>query len=61
VKVIAPVLVVPAMPWSLIVFTALVCAAWFGALVWLARGFRRGKLLDPAEAPRNPPRSNFRA
>ena len=49
------------MPWSLIVFTALVFAAWFGALVWLARGFRRGKLLDPVEAPRKPPISRFRA
>jgi len=46
------------MPWPLLAFTALIVAAWIGVLVWLARGFRRGWLLQD-EAPR-PPRVDLK-
>lgn len=48
------------MPWPLIAFSALILVAWITALVWLARGFKRGWLLDD-EAPKGvPPKSTFR-
>ena len=48
------------MPWFLVAFSALVVVAWIATMVWLARGFRRGKLLDDP-APPAPARRDLEA
>ena len=45
------------MPWPLLVFSALIVVAWIATLVWLARGFRRGWLLE--DDPPTPSRADF--
>lgn len=49
------------MSWPLIAFTAFILIAWLGALAWLARGFRRGWLLeDDTPPPQLPPRRDLK-
>lgn len=43
------------MTWPLIAFSSFVVIAWIATLIWLARGFRRGRLLDDEEPARPPP------
>ncbi|MBS3959005.1 MAG: hypothetical protein KGZ52_06355 [Xanthomonadaceae bacterium] len=44
------------MPWFLVAFSALIVLAWIITMIWLARGFRRGRLLADEEPPRPGPR-----
>ncbi|WP_397606934.1 hypothetical protein [Silanimonas sp.] len=47
------------MPWPLLAFTALILVAWIATLMWLARGFRRGWLMEE-DASAMPPRRDLR-
>lgn len=47
------------MPWPFIAFSALIVLAWIATMIWLARGFRRGRLLPEETPARRPPRRDL--